>query len=217
MKTSRWFHWKTLAASAILAALAYAAWRQFNAATESYNLTHMRVYAVASVMLAMASAVSLGLPAIAASERQRRQRAAAIVDTASRSGDYTAKFPTSDRVMAIGLASFTALFTAFLWSRSFDDRLRWSITLLLTGLAWYAYRVSALRVRFTSNRITIHMYPFAPYVQRYSAITKLRVGPGNVHIRFEDGRTLNLWSGMGEGEVIVKILQRKVDIVPETR
>jgi hypothetical protein len=216
MQTGSRFRWKSLAASATLALAAYLCWRGLGSALESRNLLLTRIYSIACLLLTVASLACLGIPALVAADKRARARSAATIEIASRSGDYTAKFSNADKVLAGVLAIIMVLLSGFLWSRDGHPVLKGCVAVLLTGIVYYAWRVAVLSVRFTSNRVTVRMYPRPDYVQRYTAITGLRLNTGNLHIRFEDGRTVNIWSGMGDAEVIARILRKKTDILPET-
>jgi hypothetical protein len=88
-----------------------------------------------------------------------------------------------------------------------------SATLCL--LASYAYRICLTTVRFTNHETTIRIIPFVRFSERYSDITELRAGRGNLQIRFTDRKAINMWPGLGERGKVASILMQKTEVLPK--
>ncbi len=107
------------------------------------------------------------------------------------------------------------LITTYLCGHFFPIYMQCISLAMLVTLFWIAYRFSFTTVRFTSKQITVRLFPFNPYSESYDDVESLRAHPGNLRIRFADGRRLNLWAGLGDAAKIAAILQRRVEVLPQ--
>ena len=51
--------------------------------------------------------------------------------------------------------------------------------------------------------------PFIHFSEQNSDITELKAKTGNLKVRFEDGKAMSLWSGLGTFNEVASILMRK--------
>ena len=129
-------------------------------------------------------------------------------------GDYVARFSTGAKITHLCLSAGLALATGFLFYHSVPWPIRLVIGALLTVNCIFAYRVCFTTVRFSSQDICIRIVPFVHFSEPYSDITAIQGEVGTLKLRFADGRSMSLWSGLGDSNELVSILMRNTDVLP---
>jgi hypothetical protein len=130
-------------------------------------------------------------------------------------GDYVARHSIGDKIVSICLAAAVALITTFFFYHRTALSTRIVSSAMFCFLVMYAYKICFTAVRFTNQEIAIRIIPFVRFSEKYSNITELRAGRGNLQIRFTDGKTINMWSGLGDPGKVASILMHKTEVLPK--
>jgi hypothetical protein len=133
-----------------------------------------------------------------------------------RDGDYIAQHSTSARIKTLCLVAGMLCVLAFLGLRPSSTPIwMWVAfpTLLIVNCV-YAYRVCFTTVRLADENISIRIAPFVQFCESYKDIIAIRPKPGILKLRFADGKSMDLWSGLGDTNEIVSILMKKTDVLP---
>jgi len=201
--------------SGALALCGLASWQGLVVARASANSKWTLVFGFMCVFLLLATVQSIAIPLIRLLEGPPRGTVVGGTQHGLEHGEYIARFSTQDRVVATLLVGTFILITTYLCIHPVPLYMRCLSVGMLAMLLWIAYRFSFTTVRFTNKQISVRMFPFGPYSESYSDIASLRVHPGNLRIRFADGRSLNLWAGLGDTAKIVTILESRVEVLPK--
>ena len=129
-------------------------------------------------------------------------------------GDYVANFSTGAKITYLCLSAALALATGFLFYHSAPWLMRVAIGALLIVNCISAYRVCFTTIRFSSQEISIRIVPFVHFSEPYRDITAIQAKAGILKLRFADGRSMSLWSDLGDSDEIVSILMRNTDVLP---
>jgi hypothetical protein len=178
------------------------------------NRDEQLVFALLWAFSAIAAIGCLAIPLMhQLSERSSRAEAADFSSPILH-GDYVARHSIGDKIISVCLVAALALLTTFFLYHRVALLNRAISSAMLCLLVLYAYRICFTTVRFTNQEITIRVIPFVRFSERYIDITELRAGRGNLKIRFTDGKTVNIWSGLGEPGRVVSILMEKTEVLP---
>lgn len=200
------FLWVSLALSGL------ASWRALITARASGDRTWAVIFAWLCVLLLLVTVHSVAVSLIRRFERRK------VIESAppfEERDEYVAAFSAQDRAVATILVTAFALIGLYLYTRPEPLIFRCVSAGILAGLLWVAWRFWFTEVRFAGDRITARIFPFVCYSASYSDILSVRIHPGNLRIRFLNGRVLNLWSGPGDPARITGILSARVEIAPE--
>jgi len=201
--------------SAALALCGLASWRGLVVARNSSDSRWTLVFGFMCLFLLLATVQSVALPLI----RRLKNSAPGTTGHGAQNGldhgEYVAKFSTQDRMVALLLVGAFILITAYLCTHPVPLYMRCVSVGMLAILLWIAYRFSFTTVLFTSNQITVRVFPFGPYSESYRDVASLSAHPGNLRIRFADGRSLNLWAGLSDAAKVTAILERRVEVQPK--
>lgn len=204
-----------LIASLVLALCGFASWQGLVAARTSGDRRWTLIFACACACLLFATVQSIALPLIRQIKDDSHGKPPHEMRNGTTArGDYVARFSLQDRLIAVLLAASLALITAYLYLHPAPLLMRIVSSGIFIALVIVAYRFNFTAVRFTSEEITVRLLPFNPYSEGYSNIASVQAQPGNLHIRFSDGRRLNLWSGLGDSTTVRAILEKRVDVLP---
>jgi hypothetical protein len=195
---------------------------------ESFNVGNRQltlIFALSSGVLCVGSCLCFfalvagyaGRKAQASAEKRLTSESeeAASIGDANR-GEYVARHAVGAKItilcLVAGLAS-TIIF--FLYHPASLPIWMWvALAGLLSLNCIYAYRVCLTTVRFTSEEISMRIAPFIHFSEEYSDITELKAKTGNLKVRFKDGKSMSLWSGLGNFNEIASILMEKTDVLP---
>jgi hypothetical protein len=129
-------------------------------------------------------------------------------------GDYVATFSIGEKIKYLCLVAALALVAGFLIRHSTPWLMLLIIGALLTVNCILAYRVCFTTVRFSSQEISIRIVPFVHFSEPYSDITAIHAKIGVLKLRFAGGRSMSLWSNLGDSTKILSILMRNTDVLP---
>jgi hypothetical protein len=120
--------------------------------------------------------------------------------------EYVARYSLQNRWTAIALAAFFGVLSVILAIRStYITGLMISAGFFLF-FVWYATHVAVTQIRFTKERIVARLPWSKKLCEPYRSVLKLTAKPVTVEIRFSDGRSLKLNSGLGDPDVILAYL-----------
>ena len=130
--------------------------------------------------------------------------------------EYLARHAVGAKITVLclvaGLASITVFF--FYHPASLSIWMWVALTGLLSLNCIYAYRICFTTVRFSREQISMRIAPFIHFSEQYGDIVELRAKSGNLKVRFKDGKTMSLWSGLGNSDEIASILMEKTEVPP---
>jgi hypothetical protein len=199
--------------SAAFASLGVVGW--WGTVSNRGNRDEQLVFALLWVLSVIGATACLAIPLIhQISERSSRVEAADF-SLPMHHGDYSARHSIGDKIISSCRAAALALITTFFLYHRTALLTRTISSAMLCLVILYAYRICFTTVRFSNQEITIRIIPFVRFSQRYSDITELRAGRGNLQIRFTDGKTINMWSGLGEPGKVASILMQKTEVLPK--
>jgi hypothetical protein len=215
MQSKKRIEKRFLIVSLMLAFCGFASWRGLVAARDSGDREWTLIFACACVSLLFATVQSIALPLVRQIQNgSDRKSSLRMRNGKTERGEYIATFSIQDRVVAVLLAGAFALITAYLCLHPTPLLMRILSSGILLALVLVAYRINFTAVRFTNQQITVRLLPFGPYSELYTNVASVQAQPGNLHIRFSDGRRLNLWSGLGDSTTVRAILEKQVDVLP---
>jgi hypothetical protein len=201
--------------SGALALCGLASWVGLVEARNSGDSMWTLIFGMMCVCLLLATVQSIALSLVRRVQSSPRRLAIDSAQHLMEHGEYIAKCSTHDRVVAVLLVGAFVLISGYRCIHPVPLYMRCVSVGMLAMLVWIAYRFLFTTVRFTSKRITIRIFPFNPYSEYYSDIVSVRAHLGNLRIRFADGRSLNLWAGLGDAVKIIAILERRVEVLPK--
>jgi hypothetical protein len=171
--------------------------------------THL--FAFMCAFLGFATILSIAIPLVKRVEEARSRRNLKGSSPELDHGDYIARFSRGDCFAVVVLAICFAIVTAYLCTHPVPNYMKYISSVMLAILLWVVYRYLFTTVRFTRKQITVHIYPFRPYAESYEAIAALQPRLGSLQLRFNDGRNLNIWAGLGDPETIVRLLKERIE------
>jgi hypothetical protein len=201
--------------STALALCGLASWQGLVTARNSGDSEWTLIFGFVCLFLLLATVQSVALPLIRRLENSPHKTAGDSAQHGLDHGEYIAKFSTQDRAVALILLGAFMVITAYLFIHPAPLYMRCVSVGMLTILLWITCRVSFTIVRFTSTQITVRIFPFGLYSESYSDVASLSAQPGNLQIRFGDGKSLNMWAGLGDAAKIAAILERRVEVLPK--
>lgn len=185
-------------------------------AYNSGNRQLTRLYAVCSVILCIAGSLSVFIHAARYVERKYHENTRVHTDIVNTNRDYRARYSLKSRitffVLTVGSASFAAF--TYAYSQHYLAKVLMSAILLFCIVTVYRYCFTT--VWFTDRLIVVEVKLFAKYSESYKSVTAMHARPGNLQILFEDGRKLNLPSSLGDSDKIAAILEKHVEILPDS-
>jgi hypothetical protein len=157
-----------------------------------------------TVTLWFGGLVCLGMKVLQVTENRKRQRTPP--NRVSTKGEYVAEYSVQNRGVAIGLAAFFGVLTAFLEVRSTHTTGVLISAAFFCFFIWYAVQVIVTRVHFAKDRIIARLPWSRGLSEPYWSVLQLRPKPGTLDVQFSDGRSLKLHSGLGDPDIILAYL-----------
>jgi len=121
---------------------------------------------------------------------------------------YTARYGAQDRSIALLMALFFGALTAFFASHPYNIR----GLLISTGFCCfsvgYAAHMIFSSVVFTRERITARILWRDRISEPYSKLRRASSKPGTLTLQFSDGRSLKLYSGLGDPDMVIAYLSK---------
>ena len=183
----------------------------------SRHTNHWRLvglFALLCCICLIAATLSIGLPLAYGQLNKRSHRALRMERLPTASSHYVAKFSTGPRVAVLCLSAALASIAGILFYHS----ARWPLLLMVGALlianSIIAYRVCFTTVRFSSQEISFRIAPLVHFSERYCDIARIQTKEGYLKLTFEDGRSMTLWSGLGDSSEICSILMRNSNVLP---
>jgi hypothetical protein len=206
-----------VAASGTLAVGAVGSWIGLVNARESGNYAALPWFGFLALGLAVGSMLCLAVPLVHRIEARAARSAGTSMTLDRPTGDYVAKFSAQDQVIAVILVIFCGCLTLFMLFRSHRILGQAVSVAVFCCLIAYAVQVTATSVRFTNERIIARLPGFRTISEPYTAIESLQSKPGTIRIKFSDGRSLKLHSGLGDPDLVIGYLQARCpdSIYPE--
>jgi hypothetical protein len=175
-----------------------------------------RLCAVFCAVSCVASSLSIILPAVRYFERKKLEKRQDLVSFGNGDQDFIAKYSHKDRIVLSILTASFALLIIFAYTHSG----RYWFKILISGIFLFCivtvYRYLFTTVLFTDKLIVAEVKPFKHFWESYESVVALRVQPGSLRIRFEDGRILDLPSSFGDSSRIMSILEKRVKVLPDS-
>lgn len=174
------------------------------------------VFAVCCGILCICSTLSIFLQAVRYVERKRLKSSREYGGAPNAHLEYCATYSLKNRVV---FSLLTAVAASFAWLTYAQSEHNWEkvlISALLVFCAVTLYRYSFTKVWFTNKLIIAEVSLFTKRFESYETVTAMRAQRGNLRLEFEDGMKLNLPSGLGDSARIAAILEKHVEIWPES-
>lgn len=175
-----------------------------------------RLYAVCCAILCVASSLSIFLHAVRYVERKKLERKRECVRVSNDDRDFIAKYSPKDRIVLSILTVSFALLMLFAYAHSGHYWFKILISGIFLFCAVAVYRYFFTTIWFTDKLILVEVKLFTKYSESYGSVTAMRAQPGNLRIQFADGKNLNLPSGLGDSARIAAILEKHVEIWPDS-
>lgn len=186
-------------------------------AFSSGNRHLTRVFAVCCAILCVASSLSIFLHAVRYVERKKLERKREYVSISNGDRDFIAKYSLRDRIVLSILTVSFALLMFFAYANSGHYWFKILISAIFLFCIVTVYRYFFTTVWFTDKLIVVEVRPFTKYSEPYESVTAMRAQTGNLRMQFADGKKLNLPSGLGDSARIASILEKRVEIWPDTK
>jgi len=156
------------------------------------NRRWMQVFAIACGSLTWASILCIAIPLARLSMRRGAAKNRIETQLRKERGDYVVRQSIPDRTLVVTIVAASVLLSAFFSVHPSPIWLRCTLYGISVMLGLHALRYIFTTVRFTPNEIRVQTLPYFKFVESYGDIREIGSLQGSLHVRFTDGRTLDI-------------------------